>query len=201
MNLSIALNQQIFTDVLGFTVDDPHKIPPYTTNLDWAYKVIKKLQHDGWLFGAKAIHHQNGELDFSIQFVHGKKRVTEVRSSLSLAICHGAIAVVKEQWTEFEDDSTDHSITTLPVIHNIGELLVEEETVHKILLSCLDNVLIPVDNKEDGLTLTQVLNYLLVKRRITENDLEELPKRIVQVFLDKLDDNNLLIVKKDNESK
>lgn len=200
MNVSISLDQQIFTDVLGFVVDDPHKIPPYTTDLDCAYKVIKKLQQTGWVFGAKAINHQNGELSFSVQFVHGKQRVVESRSSLSLAICHASICVIKEQWTEFVDDS-DHSITTLPIIHNIRELFVEENDAQKSLLSYLDNVLIPVDNKENGLTLKQILNYLLIKRRITENDLDELPQRIVQAFLDGLDRDNMLIIKKHNESK
>lgn len=201
MNASISIDQQIFTDVLGYEIEDPNKIPPYTTDLDWAYKVIKKLQHSGWIFGAKAVHHQNGELSFSVQFVHGKRRVTEVRSTLSLAICHASICVIKEQWTEFEDDSTDHAITTLPIIHNIRELFVEEEDAQKSLLSYLDNVLIPVDNKENELTLKQILNYLLIKRRITENDLDELPQRIVQAFLDGLDNNDMLIIKKNNESK
>lgn len=203
MNSLIKLNQQIFTEVFGLKINDPDDIPLYSTSLDCAYKIIRHIQHDGWVFGSKVIHHSDGEISYNSQFVRGKQKVNEIRSTLPLSICFASICVIRKQWTEFEEE-TDHSLITLPtlpIIHNIGELFVEKSDIYKILLSCLNDVKLSIDNKENGMTLIEILNYLFVKKRITENDLNELPQQVVQTFLNILNDNNLLIIQKDNKSK
>lgn len=199
-----TLDHQVFEDVFGKVVMKDTTIPPYSTNLECAFRIIKHHQNNGgWAFGVKALHYSDGNLQYRAIYRLDNKISEYTADTIEESICLAGLMISNEQYTEFMKDGIDDSehdirtssIKTTPMQHiSIGQ----EIDVYKIFLNCFKNVKLTVGEDNNNITMTNLLESALDSELITLADMGNILNTITTSLIDELKVHNLIVVEKGN---
>lgn len=184
------LDVEIANTVMGLKVTKPKKVPLYSTNTYAAYDVINQLQTQGWSCRVGSHISKNGALMYKVEFSRGSQFSEARAPTMPMAICIGAMTVVKEEYIEYiqkEDDK--EPIQIVGVVNKSGLYTVDlhDEHLEELIAEEIQSFTLPSVNK---LTFKDILN---------ESDLEKLPKALTDFLVDILRKNKYYISRKIDE--
>jgi hypothetical protein len=109
MNSTKFLDLQIARRVFGLSGIDRKSALPYSTDIDAAYSVVSKIQqHLQWACRISSRINNDGSLHYVARFYRdeGKTYAERISTTIPLAICSAALAILDEKYIEIGDNDT-----------------------------------------------------------------------------------------------
>ena len=154
--------------VMGLKAIEPENIPNYSTDIFAAYKLIMKLQQNGWYCNVGSRIGSEGTLFYRTRFYQQGKECERFASTVPLAICAAALAIAKDEYFEYVDilekKQDETPIEIVPGVPSGLSSIDSDEKIIEILKNVLAN---EIARNQDSLSLAKNILDVLAKNNYT----------------------------------
>lgn len=205
MKSSKAIDADIAQKLMGLKVTDPNNIPNYSTNIFDSHAIIRHLQMNGWSCHVRSTITKDGTLFYRAHFHKSKKLHSEqVATTIPMAVCMAALAIVNEQYVEFVDEHEDDKPIELSqslADAGLSEITVDDASIIDLLSKTLEERDLPFKDKEGNRqTFHRLFFKLVIGGFMSRENQDSLPRTLAGFFIDILKENGYIIAKKAEDS-